>query len=340
MIASLALLLLVCGAGSAVLARWMIGYARRRNMVDHVNERSSHAAPTPRGGGVAIIVSALAGFVAAYALYGGVAAFLIGALGGAFAVAMIGWIDDNGHVNAALRLGVHLLAAAWLVGWTVDMEMLGLRDNLTARIVVGGLLTLLVAWSINLYNFMDGIDGLAASETVFVASGAALILYMGGPATIGPAMPALVLAVAASGFLLWNWPPARIFMGDASSGFLGFMMAALVLLAIRRDLSQGVAVALLYGTFIVDTGVTLARRLVRGQAVHQAHRSHAYQILSRRWQSHRRVTLANLAMNLGWLAPLAGMASARIVPAIPTFFAGLLPLAVVAWYVGAGREDT
>lgn len=334
----MAAILVICLVGAWALTRWAISYAQRRDLIDHINERSSHAAPTPRGGGLAIVTSALAGFVAAQLAVGGSPAVVAGLIGGGLGIAIVGWIDDHGHVNPGIRLSVHLLAGWWLIRWTGGLgEYLG--QGPVAAAVVDGVLVLLIAWIVNLYNFMDGVDGLAASEAAYVALGAAFILLAGGGAPLAEAAPALVLAAATLGFLRWNWPPARIFMGDISSGFLGFAIAALILVAGRRDFSQGVAVALLLGTFLADTGVTMLRRLLTGQPVFRAHRSHAYQILARRWQSHRRVTLANLAVTSGWLTPVAMLASAHVLQALPALAAGILPLMLLAWWIGAGRPD-
>ena len=326
----LAVILGGCFLCSLATTRWAIGYARRHGMVDAVNERSSHSTPTPRGGGVAIVVSALAGFAVAHLLIGGSAAPIIGLTGGGMAVAAIGWIDDRGHVNPIVRLSV------W---WAGDTLIGGPDTPFAIRMLIAIVLALMIGWLINLYNFMDGIDGLAASEAVTVSVGSCLIMLVSGSAMLVDAVPGFVLAAAAMGFLPSNWPPARIFMGDASSGFLGFVLGGLIVIAAGRDLAEGAGVVLLLGTFLADTGVTLARRLLSGQPIHQAHRSHAYQILARRWQSHRQVTLGNLAITIFWLGPLAILVSAHLVPLLPTLLIGLLPLVLLAWKIGAGREN-
>lgn len=329
-----------CLLCSLAMTRWALGYARRRGMFDAVNERSSHSTPTPRGGGIAIVASALASFVVAHLLIGGSAAILVGLTGGGIGVAMIGWIDDKGHINPIVRLGVHVLAGAWLIWWIGGALDYGPFTPFAIRLLVAIILVLMIAWMINLYNFMDGIDGLAASEAITVSIGSCLVMLASGASTLVEVVPGLVLAAATLGFLPSNWPPARIFMGDASSGFLGFVLGGLIVIAAGRGVAEGAGVVMLLGTFLADTGVTLTRRILSGQPIHQAHRSHAYQILARRWRSHRGVTLVNLAITIFWLGPLALLVSARLVPLIPTLLVGLLPLVLLAWNIGAGRKNT
>jgi Fuc2NAc and GlcNAc transferase len=198
--------------------------------------------------------------------------------------------------------------------------------------------TLVIVWSLNLFNFMDGIDGIAASEAVFIGvAGGVLVLVGGG--SVALATLCLVLAAACSGFLWWNWAPAKIFMGDVGSGFLGFSIAVLAL-GVARDQPAGPFVWLILGgVFVVDATVTLMRRLWRRERLYEAHRSHAYQCLARRWQSHRRVTLTVTAVNVFWLFPWATLATLYPVHAGWAALAAVGPLLVAAVAVGAGRQE-
>jgi Fuc2NAc and GlcNAc transferase len=166
-----------------------------------------------------------------------------------------------------------------------------------------GLAAIYVVWLLNLTNFMDGIDGIAGIETITVCLGGILLYAVAAPGATAWLAP-LVLAVATAGFLVWNWPPAKIFLGDAGSGFLGLMLAALSLQAARLapDLFWGWIVLL--GVFVVDATVTLIGRVTQGEKLYEAHRSHAYQYAARRW-THQPVTLAVGAINLFWLLPAA-----------------------------------
>jgi Fuc2NAc and GlcNAc transferase len=197
-----------------------------------------------------------------------------------------------------------------------------------------GLLALI--WSTNLFNFMDGIDGIAGSETVFVAGAAAYLNFAhGGDPGLTAAM--LVLAAATLGFLVLNWPPARIFMGDVGSGFLGFSLAVLGLSASRHGATPIEVFMILSGVFLVDATVTLFSRIARGDRWLEAHRSHAYQNLARRWQAHRPVTILVIVINVLWLFPWACIAAAHPDKAMLCVLAALLPLIIIALAIGAGR---
>jgi Fuc2NAc and GlcNAc transferase len=162
---------------------------------------------------------------------------------------------------------------------------------------------LYLVWLLNLYNFMDGIDGIAAVEAVSVCLAGALFYVLLGE--WGLALLPLVLALACGGFLFWNFPPARIFMGDAGSGYLGMLLGLLSLQAALFDPRLLWAWLIMLGVFVVDASLTLLRRLLRGERVHQAHRSHAYQFASRQFGAHLPVTVAVAFINLCWLLPLS-----------------------------------
>jgi len=307
--------------------------------LDQPNPRSSHAVPTPRGGGAAIVAVTTAG-VLVLALYGMLPLDLTWALaGGGLAVALIGFIDDRHSLTAATRLMVHFLAALWALAWLGGLPAIRVGQHLIALGWVGDLLGACgIVWVVNLFNFMDGIDGIAASEAIFVTLvGALLTPSLAHGAGVGFA--ALVFAAACGGFLLWNWPPASIFLGDVGSGYLGYVIVVLALSA-NRDNPVAVWIWLILGgAFFVDATVTLVRRLLSGERVYQAHRSHAYQWLARRWRSHRNVTLAFLAVNVVWLLPWAVLAEGFPSYAAVSVVAALAPLALVAAVSGAGRRE-
>jgi Fuc2NAc and GlcNAc transferase len=258
---------------------------------------------------------------------------------GGLAVAMVGFIDDRRSVSPATRLAVHFLAAAWALGWLGGLPVLRIGQHLISLGWFGDVLGACgIIWALNLFNFMDGIDGLAASEAIFVALAGALVTpVLANEAGVGFA--AVIFAAACAGFLLWNWPPASIFLGDVGSGYLGY---AIVVLALSASRDSPVALwvwLILGGAFFVDATVTLVRRLLRGERVYQAHRSHAYQWLARRWASHRRVTLAILAVNVMWLLPWALLAAKFPSYAATSVLVALAPLALLAAVVGAGRRE-
>jgi Fuc2NAc and GlcNAc transferase len=326
-------------AASALLTQLIRRVAAGSGVLDVPNPRSSHAVPTPRGGGAAIVLVTTVGLLV-FALCGVLRLDLACALvGGGLAVAVVGFIDDRRSLSAATRLMVHFLAALWALAWLGGLPALRVGTNLISAAWFGYFLGAGgIVWAINLFNFMDGIDGLAASEAIFVSlAGAVLTVSLVNGAGVGFA--ALVFAAASGGFLVWNWPPARIFLGDVGSGYLGFVV---VVLAVSASRDNPVALwiwLILGGAFFVDATVTLLRRLLRGERVYEAHRSHAYQWLARRWGSHRRVTLAVLAVNIVWLLPWAMLAARFPSGAAVAVLAALAPLTLVAVILGAGRTE-
>jgi Fuc2NAc and GlcNAc transferase len=305
------LILIFVAVLSAVLTGLMLRYALSRQLVDLPNERSSHSAPTPRGGGMALVVAFLVGLLATgnYVPITGTLALLFGGIG----VAIVGFVDDHGHVRARWRLFAHFFFAAWILSsiGVPRFEWMGTDIGLGAMGAV--LAAVYLVWMLNLYNFMDGIDGIAGVEAAIVGVGGTAVYWLSGmPLTSEMALP-MLLAAATLGFLIWNFPPAKIFMGDAGSGFLGLMLGAFSLqAAVARPVLLWCWLVLL-GVFIVDATVTLIRRLLRGERIYEAHRSHAYQHASREFGAHRPVTLAVAALNLFWLLPWAmAIASGRV----------------------------
>ncbi|MGE8637350.1 MAG: MraY family glycosyltransferase [Achromobacter sp.] len=320
----------------ALAAAWLLTGALRRyalasrSLLDVPNDRSSHVVPTPRGGGVAFVVSFLAGLpVLAWLDLLPVAAAI--ALGGAGAmVAIIGFLDDRGHVAVRWRLLVHFGAALWLLAWFGGLPA-GIFSSSGAMwaAVASVLGVFALVWLLNLYNFMDGIDGLAASEAICVAGSGALLYILSDNA--GSMAAPLLLAAAVAGFLLWNYPPARIFMGDAGSSFLGIVLGGLALQAAWHAPALFWAWIILLGVFVVDASWTLLRRLARGERVYLAHRMHGYQHAARRFGSHRPVLLAVIALNVCWLFPMALCVALGWLPAwlgVPVAYGPLLALAI------------
>ena len=315
-------------------------YALQRDLIDVPNSRSSHSAPTPRGGGVAI-VAAFLGAVLAIGMSGQLPVGLVMALFvGGGAVAVVGFLDDRRALRAGVRFAVHLGAALLTVYLLGGISESGLAPWGMHGVWAGAVIAILaLVWATNLFNFMDGIDGIAAAETVFMAcAGAWINVSHGGDFGLTGAM--LCLAAASLGFLRWNWPPARIFMGDVGSGFIGFALVSLGLAANRGGGTVPFEVwGILGGVFLVDATVTLVRRIARGERWFEAHRLHAYQHLARRWNSHLPVTTSVLVINVVWLLPWA-LAAASFPARAPMFLAAaLVPLAALFLACGAGARE-
>jgi Fuc2NAc and GlcNAc transferase len=263
------------------------------------------------------------------------------ALAALLPLAAIGFLDDHGHVPARWRFLLHLSAAAWALFWMGGFSAVTLAGQMVELGWAGNVLgALFIVWLLNLFNFMDGIDGIAGVETITISTSAAVLMGVAVEGTwLGAAQAALALAAATAGFLVWNWPPARIFMGDVGSGVLGFVLAVLALwTAGRHELSLAVWL-ILGGVFLVDATQTLWVRVLRGERWYEAHRSHAYQHAAQRWASHKLVSLVVLAINLVWLLPLA--LAAVLWPRWELIYlaAAYAPLVVLAFTLGAGKSS-
>lgn len=319
---------------TAVMRKLAIAYG----VLDIPNDRSAHRVPTPRGGGVAIALSTLAVSIVIYWRGALDARLLLALTGGGLAVAFVGFLDDRRQLSARIRLAAHLAAALWALVCLGGLPPMRFGDHIVSYGWLGWVVGALgIAWTVNLFNFMDGIDGIAASEAAFIACGGALLALVTQPASAVSAM-GLAFGAVCGGFLLWNWPPAKIFMGDVGSGYVGYVLVVLALGATRENPAAFHVWVILGGVFFCDAIVTLVRRLVRGEAVYQAHRTHAYQWLARRWGSHRSVTIAVVLVNLLWLLPCAGFATMHPVWAGRMVLIALAPLVLLALLAGAGRR--
>lgn len=287
------------GVASAVLSGITRQYALARSVLDVPNERSLHSVATPRGGGAAVVIVVLAGILALGFLGILESGVGIALSGGGVLVAAVGWLDDRHGIPALPRLAVHMAAAAWALFWLRGMPELTLGTGAVHLGAFGTALALAaVVWATNLYNFMDGIDGLAGAEALVVGLAAAVLL---GSAGSPLALVALLVAAAGAGFLPWNWPPARLFMGDTGSGFLGFTFGALAVASENAGALPALIWLVLLAPFFLDATVTLVRRMAGGERWYAAHRSHAYQRAVRAGYSHLQVTLAvaGLSVALG-----------------------------------------
>ncbi|MCY1282242.1 Undecaprenyl-phosphate alpha-N-acetylglucosaminyl 1-phosphate transferase [compost metagenome] len=313
-------------------------YALARSLMDIPNGRSSHSVPTPRGGGVAIVLS----FLAALPLLAsvGVLAWPVmwALLGAGGWVAVVGFLDDHGHIAARWRLLAHFIGAGWALGWLGGLPPLVIFGfDLDLGWLGYALAAFYLVWLLNLYNFMDGIDGIASVEAICVCLGGALLYLLLGEG--GAALAPLALALAVAGFLFWNFPPARIFMGDAGSGFLGIALGVLSLQAAWVAPQLLWSWLILLGVFIVDATWTLFRRLLRGDKVYEAHRSHAYQYASREFGKHLPVTLAVAGLNLFWLLPIALWVGLGGLDGALGLLVAYLPLVWLAVRFKAGQRE-
>ncbi len=321
---------------SFVLTAITMRFGETLGLLDVPNERSSHVVPVARGGGVAIVLTFAAGLFVPASL-GLVDSRMLAAIaGGGGLVALTGLLEDCRGVSVQRRVALHMLSAAWVLYW-----LGGIPPNLLPAlpvVFVQVLAVLGIVWLINLYNFMDGIDGIAGVETVTVCISGVVLYACCVPEATAWILPALLMA-AASGFLFWNFPAARVFLGDTGSGFLGFMMAVFCIEAANRDPALFWAWIILLGVFIADSGVTLLRRMLRRQRLYVAHRNHAYQFAARKAGRHAPVTLAVGAINLAWLLPIALLVGTGRAPVLPSLLIAYAPLLWVAFHFKAGAPE-
>ena len=312
--------------------------ALKTNRLDVPNERSSHTSPTPRGAGLAVVVAFLLGLVA-LSIDNSISdeVFLAIAIPG-LVVALIGWLDDRGHLTSAKwRLIGHFacaLLAVWLTGGLPELPLVnstidfGLAGNIAA--------VFYLVWMLNLFNFMDGIDLITGVQTVTTSTGVAMLLLVSTESDLWKVF--VVLAASISGFLFFNLPPAKIFLGDVGSGFIGFTTAVISLVVAEDEPLVAWAMIILLAVFVTDATVTLLRRLLSREHVYVAHRTHAYQHLSKKLNRHLPVSLGVGAINLFFLLPIAWLVvESEIIP-IFGLLISYVPLAIVAALLNAGKK--
>ncbi|MCX7512402.1 MraY family glycosyltransferase [Frateuria hangzhouensis] len=309
---------------AALAARGAIAYAHRRGMLDQPGQRRSHTLPTPRGGGIGIVLACLVALPGVWStLPGAWSGWTIASLEGALLlVAAIGWWDDHRPLRQWPRLGVQLLAtgvfgAALLAGAGLSWAWLPLL------VLAGG-------WSINLHNFMDGIDALLAQQGLFMATGLGCLGASAGYPVLAAA--GFIVAAACLGFWCYNRPPARIFMGDVGSGSVGLLLFALAAMLWRVQPALLWPALILGSSFVADASLTLLNRFLRGRRWYAPHREHLYQWLVRSGRTHKRAAALYLGWNLLVAAPAALIARLHPTMALPAC-AAVYTAAGATWIV-------
>ena len=288
------LLFLIAFCATIAATRLVLAELLRRGIFDLPNERSSHVRPTPKGGGIALVTVCLVGW-----LYvgpgpeGAIVHYTLIVL--ALVLAFLSWVDDLGELSVVVRLAVQMAAIALMLAIGFPAGNLSFWIGLGAMVVIG----LGWVWFVNLYNFMDGIDGITGIETLAIGGGVA-ILAINGMADTGLGLKAVVVAASALGFLVWNWHPARIFLGDVGSVPLGFLCGWMLLSLVQSGAWAAAIILPLY--YFADSGLTLVRRGLRGAPVWRAHREHAYQRALLGNSGHDRIASAIALANVGLIA--------------------------------------
>ena len=308
--------------------------------MDVPNERSSHQTPTPRGGGLSFVATSIVGFLLLILNNTLDRADLLALCCAGAIAAIAGHLDDRQKISGAtLRLGFHALGAIILIVGIGFPSQISLFDRTVNTGVIGSIFGVLyLVWLLNLFNFMDGTDGIAASEAIFVCV-AGSILNFHVLSDINFSAAAIILATSAFGFLLYNWSPAKIFMGDIGSGYLGIAIGGLSLMAAKQQHELLWVWIILLAVFVSDATVTLIRRLLRKQKPHVAHRSHTYQHLSIRFNSHAKVSLLVFAINIVWLLPIAFLVANKQLEGTTGVVIAYIPLLIAALALGAGKDS-
>ncbi len=307
--------LLVLPALAFVVAWWITRRARSPDswlhVLDRPNSRSLHSSPIPRSGGLGVAAGSSFAFLAV--ARDDIDPIWLGPGVGAALLVITGLLDDRRGLGVSTRMAVHVLCALLAVWAGLRLSPLSLPGAtlpLSAYLAVP-LTMLFVIWFINLYNFMDGMDGFAGGMALFGFGGLALLgLWTQHP---GYAAFNAAIAAAAAGFLIHNFPPARIFLGDAGAPFLGYLAAVSILWGLRLGIFALWVPLLIFSPFLVDATVTLIRRLWRGERIWEAHCSHYYQRLVRLGWSHRRTVLAAYALMLALLVSAIWGAQSNVV---------------------------
>lgn len=293
------------------------------------NDRSAHVEPIPTGAGIVFVVVFYLGLMAFF-LHGMGDVDLLLVLLAPMSIALLGFADDVRHLRWPVRATIHFMAAGWciyLVGFPI-LNILGSQINLGLAGTFLGVLSLV--WLLNLYNFMDGVDGIAAAEILFIVLAALVI----GQSEDRWFYPLLLLIVVTFPFLIFNWPKATVFMGDAGSGFLGLLLGILIL---DSDIVSLWTWLILSACFITDACLTISVRLIRGQPIWIAHSQHAYQHLSR-WIGAKKTLSILVATNVIWLIPIATLSEAYSGYGLVLLVLSAIPLLAADFLLGAGRD--
>tara|TARA_Y100000815_G_C13339430_1_gene499249 strand:+ start:442 stop:1374 length:933 start_codon:yes stop_codon:yes gene_type:complete len=305
----------------------------RTHLIDNPSARSSHRIPTPRGGGLAIVLAFSLSVLLWFFWSGTFAHILLYILVFSWVIAALGFIDDLYSLSAKLRLLIQLVLALFLTICIISPFKNG--SNIYLDCLVIGVVIFLIIWFVNLYNFMDGIDGLAATECIFVALAAVSILFINSSHSL-MLVPMIILATSSLGFVLWNFPPAKIFMGDIGSGFIGFVFAAFIVYSVAHKEVSIFAWLIWLSVFLCDATYTLCYRITHKCSPFQPHCTHAYQILAKKWGSHKKVLFSILYYNVFWLYPLGWLASEYMQYRWVFLLAAFIPGITICLIVKAG----
>jgi Fuc2NAc and GlcNAc transferase len=299
------LYLLIACALSILGTKIFISFAIQKNILAIPKNRSLHSVAVPKGGGIIIGGVFLTGLLILLLMKIVPSELSFALLGGGITLLVVGFIDDLGEVDPIIRFVIHFLVSFWALYCLGGMPEIEVGSWILKRSWILHLLgSLGIVWFINLFNFMDGVDGMLASNSiVFSLVGAFALFWLGHDSL---AIMLLLLGASLTGFLVYNWPPARVFMGDSGAAFIGYTIAVVALYSTAEEMMNFWTWIILMGYFVADTTTTMFIKIATVPGwFYEEHRNHAYQQLALVWKSHRRVTLMVLATTTFWMAPMA-----------------------------------
>jgi glycosyltransferase WbpL len=280
-------------------------YAVKNAVIDIPNERSSHTQPTPRGGGIAVSIPIMISIVGLYLFHLISFPIFIGMLISSLIITIVGWLDDHKHIIFYWRVIFYSIASIWMISWVGSLDAISIGlIRIPLPYILGYIVTFFgLLWLTNLYNFMDGTDGLAALQGICAGLFGGVLMLVEGET--GLAIVCFIIVSSCLGFLYWNWPPAKIFMGDIGSCLLGFIFGSLALIS---DVTGTVSVSIwciLLSVFICDATFTLLKRIICREKWYDAHCSHAYQRLVQMGITHKQLAVAFFILNTILIWPMS-----------------------------------
>ena len=314
------------------LVRLWINYAIDNSLLDKPNIRSSHKMKTPIGGGLGVFITFT--LILVFFFFNGYISldYFLAFLSGSILVSVIGFLDDLYDLASSLRLITHFLAcmlSLYFIGGFSSIEIYGAYIELG---LFGNLLALFfLVWMINLYNFMDGINGIAGIEAVTVNFGAALLFFLIDSAFLNWYLP-LFLGFSCLGFLFWNFPNAKIFLGDIGSGFLGFIVGLFAIVSSVENFDNFYAWIILLAVFISDATFTLIYRIYNREKFYLPHNNHVYQLLANKYSSHKIVSISIMFINILWLLPIAFLVINNILEGVIGVIVAYFPFLFLSIY--------
>lgn len=327
---------------SIIVVKALIKNAHKLGVIDHPKERSSHHAPTPRGGGMSFLIAFMmtSMLLITFQLVDHIE--FIPLLICLPILSLTGWFDDRSSLTARSRLFIQIICSLFSLALITKFFAMDIQASflpIESQFILRALAVLFFVWCINLYNFMDGIDGLAGSQAIFIALGLAIFCYFEQEYDF--MYLHLTLAASVFGFIIFNWSPAKIFMGDVGSYFLGFYFACMGVLQDVEGKIQLPTTGILMAPLIVDATYTLFSRLFQGYKLFDTHKTFCFHKIVQSGKSHKQVATYYLMASIFWCLPIAILSELNNTPIrIGLWAISYVPLIAVCFYFKAGKKTS